>query len=141
MLLLTQKDNNPNSSDLLMFYVKDIGFQIFNYTFDLLTKTISEEKPLSPYVASMMVSNFLINFVHEFISIEQDEKNREQIKQDMFNGIMKILYFENNKEIAQAITENPSQALEMMKQKYANMKIPDAMKREMDEEEKNNQNV
>jgi len=113
--------SEQEENDLMIMYVRDVGFKIFTYMSDLLTETVTEEKPLSPYVACAMISNLAINFINEFTSYEKEEKKRDSIKKVMYNGLLRLLFFENNKEVAQAIMDNPDQALDMLKQKYMNM--------------------
>src|SRR5215212_1167999 len=117
------ENNNNKENELMLFYVKDVGYQIFTHIGDVLSKYVTEEKPLSPYVASLMITNVVINFVNEFVSYEKDEKHRNNMKKEMFNIIMKLVFYENNKEFAQAIQDNPGEALNMLKEKYANMQI------------------
>lgn len=119
-------DNKDN--EIFLFYVKDIGFQVFTFLGDLLAKTVTPEKPLSPYIASAMISNLVVNFINEFVSVEhkqqQDQKSskeEEKLKKEMYDAILRFLYFENNKELAQEIMQHPDKALDLLKQKYQNM--------------------
>ena len=126
-----QEENNNNNNqefDLFLYYVKDVGFETFTFLCDLLTKTVTDEKPLSPYTASAMISNLVINFINEYTlynnSQQNDEKAKKQLKKDMFDAVLKFIWFENNKEIAQEIQDHPEKALDLLKQKYANMVLP-----------------